>query len=63
MHKWFEITFKVFNAQVWQVTVQVRHVYDARQAEHVARGIIKHLTLLEVIEVKEIENQVPQLLA
>ena len=59
MNKWYEVTFKVFNAQVWAITIQVRHAYDANHAEHIARAIIKPLTMLETVSVVEIADQVP----
>ena len=57
MHKRFEVTFKVHNAHVGEITVQVRHAYDEKHAERVARGLIKSLTILEVISIKELVNE------
>lgn len=58
MNKWYEVTFKVFNSNVWKITVQVRHAYDPDYAESIARAIVKNLTIMETVSVVEIRDQV-----
>jgi len=60
MHKWFEVTFKVYNAQVWQFKVQIRHAIDMQHAERLARYLIKPATMMECVSVVEIGDQVPR---
>jgi hypothetical protein len=60
MHKWYAVTFQVFNCQVWQITVQIRHAYDEDQAKRLASSIIRHTALMaECVSCVEIPDQVP----